>query len=92
MERVVYDHAVEQDFVLDGRAAADVELTPLVAGAHETGHDLEGLDQVRLAAEAGDALEVGGADGGDGEVDFRLGFLAVRRDFRTSQLDHTGNQ
>ena len=50
MEGVVENHSVELDQILDGRAAADVQLTALVARGYHPGHDLKGPHQVGFAA------------------------------------------
>ena len=58
MEGVVDQHAVQKDLVLDGRTTSDVELSPLVTRGHESRKNLQGLNQVRSATKARDALDV----------------------------------
>ena len=92
VEGVVDQHAVEQDLVLDGRPATDVELPALVAGGDEARQDLQGLDEVRRAAEAGDALDVRRTDGLNGSADLGGLFFTVRAHLGALERHDLGGQ
>ena len=92
VEGVVDQHAVEQDLVLDGRPAADVELSPLVACGDKARQDLQGLDEVRRTTKAGDAFDVGRADGLDGRADLGGLFFTVRAHLGAFERHDLGGQ
>ena len=95
MEGIVNNHAVEQHFVLDGRSAADVQLTALVARADESRQDLQRLDQIRLSTKTRNLLQITRSDGLDRHVDLGGLLFPVGVNLGTSQLNDsavpTGN-
>ena len=75
VEGVVDNHAVEEAEVLDHGAAADVELSALVAGGVDAGEYLEVLSEVGGAADGGHLLDLRGGDFLDGNLCLYLAFL-----------------
>ena len=77
MEGVVDNHAVEQREVLYHGAAADVELSALVAGGVDAGQHLQVLCQVGLSADGGHLLYLRGGDFLDGHLCLHAAFLGA---------------
>ena len=87
VEGIVHDHAVEQHFVLDGRSAADVQLTALVARADESRQDLQCLDQIRLPTKTRNLLQITRSDGLDRHVHLGGLLFPIGVHLGTAQLD-----
>ena len=50
MKRIVNDHSVEKDLVLDGRSSPDIKLPPLVSGKNDSRKYLQILGKISLPA------------------------------------------
>ncbi len=68
VEGIIDDHAIEEAEVLDHGAAADIELTALVAGGVDAGKHLHVLGQVGGATDGWQLLNLRGGDLFDGNL------------------------
>ena len=88
VERAIEDDAVEQEHILDGRAAAHINLAALVAGGDDARQHLQILGKVGLTADGGHLAHILGRDTDDGGACFLLAPLSLTHNLH--RLQHRG--